>query len=78
MINLNANIIGAKFSFKKMLLLVMAVALLFGNVLCATTMDLTNKKEVLIIDKGVRDYQFFVDNANKGTNIILLDYQRWR
>ncbi len=41
--------------------------------LLAATALFAQSKEVLIIDKGVSDYRFFIDNVNKETDVILLE-----
>lgn len=46
--------------------------IVLSTLIVITSLD-ANSKEVLIIDKGVSDYQFFVDNAKKGIDIILLE-----
>lgn len=54
-------------SYKSMTSILIVV---MGNILLNTSLF---AKEVLVIDKGVSDYQFFVDNVKEGIDIIFLE-----
>lgn len=49
---------------------VLVAVAIFTTMLFSVTLS---AKEVLIVDKGVSDYQFFIDHAKKSTDIILLE-----